>query len=72
MLNIKSKYGVQKNWQGDPCGPKTYIWDGLNCSFNGEDGVRIISLYKLILMWIDGRDCLLYIRSYYDTISVSL
>uniref|UniRef100_A0A803QII3 Leucine-rich repeat-containing N-terminal plant-type domain-containing protein n=1 Tax=Cannabis sativa TaxID=3483 RepID=A0A803QII3_CANSA len=33
-----------KNWQGDPCGPKTYIWDGLNCSFNGEDDVRIISL----------------------------
>ncbi|XP_060958834.1 putative leucine-rich repeat receptor-like protein kinase At2g19210 [Cannabis sativa] len=44
MLNIKSMYGVQKNWQGDPCSPKSYTWEGLNCSFNGQDPVRIISL----------------------------
>ncbi|XP_062104822.1 putative leucine-rich repeat receptor-like serine/threonine-protein kinase At2g19230 [Humulus lupulus] len=44
MLNIKSKYGVSKNWQGDPCAPKTYKWDGLNCSYSGQDPVRIISL----------------------------
>ncbi|PON88030.1 Mitogen-activated protein kinase kinase kinase [Trema orientale] len=44
MLNIKSKYGVKKNWQGDPCAPKTYMWDGLNCNFSGQDPVRIISL----------------------------
>ncbi|KAM6572231.1 hypothetical protein CsatA_016311 [Cannabis sativa] len=44
MFNIKSTYDVQKNWQGDPCAPKTYIWDGLNCSFTGQDPIRIVSL----------------------------
>ncbi|KAF4381686.1 putative leucine-rich repeat receptor-like protein kinase At2g19210 [Cannabis sativa] len=42
MLNIKSKYGVSKDWQGDPCAP--YTWNGLNCSNIGQDQVRIISL----------------------------
>ncbi|GMN27481.1 hypothetical protein TIFTF001_001674 [Ficus carica] len=44
MRNIKSKYGVKKNWQGDPCAPKTYMWESLNCTFNGSDPARIISL----------------------------
>lgn len=44
MLNIKSKYEVQENWQGDPCSPKTYMWDGVDCNFNDRDSVRIISL----------------------------
>ncbi|KAM6548596.1 hypothetical protein CsatB_020272 [Cannabis sativa] len=44
VLNIKSMYGVQKNWQGDPCSPKIYTWAGLDCSFSGQDSVRIISL----------------------------
>ncbi|KAL5581641.1 hypothetical protein UlMin_014083 [Ulmus minor] len=44
MMRIKSKYGVKKNWQGDPCAPKTHMWNGLNCSFDGHDTVRIKSL----------------------------
>ncbi|GMN27477.1 hypothetical protein TIFTF001_001660 [Ficus carica] len=44
MMNIKSKYGVKKNWQGDPCAPIAYMWEGLNCTFNGSDPARIISL----------------------------
>ena len=48
IMNIKSKYGVKKNWQGDPCAPKAYIWDGLNCSYDDHDqshgSVRITSL----------------------------
>ncbi|CAL4894508.1 unnamed protein product [Urochloa decumbens] len=30
---IKAKYGVQKNWMGDPCGPKNLAWNGLTCSY---------------------------------------
>ncbi|XP_039684685.1 putative leucine-rich repeat receptor-like serine/threonine-protein kinase At2g19230 [Medicago truncatula] len=35
ITNIKKTYGVAKNWQGDPCGPVKYIWEGLNCSVDG-------------------------------------
>ncbi|KAK0597755.1 hypothetical protein LWI29_028339 [Acer saccharum] len=35
--NIKLNYGVKKiSWQGDPCAPKDYMWEGLNCSFDGS------------------------------------
>ena len=44
IMNIKSMYGVKKNWQGDPCAPKTYMWDSLNCSYDGHEPPRIISL----------------------------
>ncbi|XBJ26826.1 hypothetical protein VPH35_004178 [Triticum aestivum] len=33
MAAIKAKYEVKKNWAGDPCAPKTLVWDGLNCSY---------------------------------------
>ncbi|KAM0956601.1 hypothetical protein ACFX2A_025351 [Malus domestica] len=42
IANIKSTYGVDKDWQGDPCTPEGYMWEGLNCTFNGSP--RIISL----------------------------
>ncbi|EXB74613.1 putative LRR receptor-like serine/threonine-protein kinase [Morus notabilis] len=44
ITNIKSTYGVKKNWDGDPCVPKGYLWTGLNCSYNGFDPPRIIAL----------------------------
>ncbi|MCH79332.1 receptor-like protein kinase, partial [Trifolium medium] len=44
VTNIKNAYGVARNWQGDPCGPVKYMWEGLNCSFNGLNPPRIISL----------------------------
>ncbi|MCH81859.1 receptor-like protein kinase, partial [Trifolium medium] len=44
VTNIKNAYGVTRNWQGDPCGPVKYMWEGLNCSFNGLNPPRIISL----------------------------
>ncbi|PON47847.1 Mitogen-activated protein kinase kinase kinase [Parasponia andersonii] len=44
IMNVKSTYKLQKNWQGDPCAPHDYMWEGLNCSFNGFDPPRIISL----------------------------
>jgi len=44
IKNIKSTYGVDRNWQGDPCGPVAYIWEGLNCSFGVDNIPRITSL----------------------------
>ncbi|KAK1400078.1 putative leucine-rich repeat receptor-like serine/threonine-protein kinase [Heracleum sosnowskyi] len=45
IMDIKSVYKVQKeNWQGDPCAPRAYAWDGVGCSYNGSDLPRITSL----------------------------
>ncbi|KAM7473296.1 hypothetical protein LguiB_020539 [Lonicera macranthoides] len=44
ITNIKAMYSVTRNWQGDPCAPKDYVWDGLNCTYDGFSAPRIISL----------------------------
>ncbi|KAI9107873.1 hypothetical protein K1719_021209 [Acacia pycnantha] len=44
IMNIKSFYGIKRNWQGDPCTPQAYLWDGLNCSYGGSGPPRITSL----------------------------
>jgi len=51
MMNIKTIYGFNKtsSWQGDPCVPKLYRWDGLNCSYPNFEQPRIISLYVLLV-----------------------
>lgn len=43
IMDIKLNYKVGEGWQGDPCSPK-YSWDGLNCSYNGYNPPKIISL----------------------------
>uniref|UniRef100_I1QN85 Protein kinase domain-containing protein n=1 Tax=Oryza glaberrima TaxID=4538 RepID=I1QN85_ORYGL len=42
-MAIKTKYQVNKNWMGDPCLPKEFVWTGLQCRCDGV-GCRIISL----------------------------
>lgn len=51
MENIKATYDLSKkvSWQGDPCAPHSYRWEGLNCSYPNSDPPRIISLYVLFL-----------------------
>ncbi|KAM3699579.1 hypothetical protein ACB098_05G035900 [Castanea mollissima] len=44
ITNIKSAYGVQKNWEGDPCLPQAYSWAGLNCSHDSVNPPRITSM----------------------------
>ncbi|KAM7254497.1 hypothetical protein ACFE04_003877 [Oxalis oulophora] len=44
VLNIKSSYNLSKDWQGDPCSPQEYVWDGLTCSYSDYDAPSIISL----------------------------
>ncbi|KAL5575511.1 hypothetical protein UlMin_017210 [Ulmus minor] len=43
ITNIKSTYGLMKNWNGDPCAPVKFLWEGLNCN-NDSESPRIISL----------------------------
>ncbi|XP_022714523.1 probable LRR receptor-like protein kinase At1g51890 [Durio zibethinus] len=45
-MNIKSMYGVttNKNWQGDPCAPQEYSWEGLICNYEDSNPPGIISL----------------------------
>ncbi|XP_048139370.1 putative leucine-rich repeat receptor-like serine/threonine-protein kinase At2g19230 [Rhodamnia argentea] len=41
--DIKTTYRIKReSWQGDPCVPSNYTWDGLNCSYGNPP--RIISL----------------------------
>uniref|UniRef100_A0A0E0ERA3 Protein kinase domain-containing protein n=1 Tax=Oryza meridionalis TaxID=40149 RepID=A0A0E0ERA3_9ORYZ len=43
IMSIKTQYQVKKNWMGDPCLPKEYIWTGLQCRQDGVES-KIISL----------------------------
>ncbi|KAI9128757.1 hypothetical protein K1719_000240 [Acacia pycnantha] len=43
IMNIKVTYGIQRNWVGDACEPKDYIWDGLECNYSNSPPL-IISL----------------------------
>ncbi|XP_019196354.1 PREDICTED: putative leucine-rich repeat receptor-like protein kinase At2g19210 [Ipomoea nil] len=45
MFGIKSDYGVtNKNWQGDPCSPLSYSWNGLKCHHTASNPPRITSM----------------------------
>ncbi|KAI6671822.1 hypothetical protein NL676_006707 [Syzygium grande] len=43
LTGTKAEYIVNKDsWQGDPCVPRKFAWDGLNCSYGNPP--RVISL----------------------------
>ncbi|KAI3766495.1 hypothetical protein L2E82_16558 [Cichorium intybus] len=44
IWSIKSVYRVTRNWQGDPCAPQEFAWDGLRCSYNDTEMSRITFL----------------------------
>ncbi|WJZ94457.1 hypothetical protein VitviT2T_013314 [Vitis vinifera] len=44
IKKIKSVYMVRRNWQGDPCLPMDYQWDGLKCSNNGSPTLISLNL----------------------------
>lgn len=47
VMSIQTKYSVKKNWEGDPCSPAAFTWDGLNCSYSSHGPERIIALWVL-------------------------
>ena len=42
--SIKNTYGVAKDWQGDPCAPKMFAWQGVNCSYDAPNPPTITGL----------------------------
>ncbi|XP_034695191.1 senescence-induced receptor-like serine/threonine-protein kinase [Vitis riparia] len=44
IKRIKSGYAVSSNWQGDPCLPMKYQWDGLNCSQDTSPSIISLNL----------------------------
>ncbi|KAL4563864.1 hypothetical protein LXL04_027912 [Taraxacum kok-saghyz] len=42
--SIKTTYKVNRNWVGDPCGPKNYSWKGVKCNYTNSNPPRIISI----------------------------
>ncbi|XP_024628961.1 probable LRR receptor-like serine/threonine-protein kinase At1g05700 isoform X2 [Medicago truncatula] len=54
MTNIKNAYGVTRNWQGDPCGPVKYMWEGLNCSIDGGNNPKRIIYLNLSSSGLTG------------------
>ncbi|KAI3521453.1 hypothetical protein L1887_10919 [Cichorium endivia] len=44
IWSIKSIYRVTRNWQGDPCAPQEFVWDGLRCIYNDTEMSRITFL----------------------------
>lgn len=43
-MEVQQNYDVKKNWMGDPCAPKAFAWEGLNCSYPPADSSKITSL----------------------------
>lgn len=52
MMNIKKTYGLSKkvSWQGDPCSPQIYRWEGVDCLYLDSDQPLITSLYVFFLV----------------------
>ncbi|CAD6267420.1 unnamed protein product [Miscanthus lutarioriparius] len=44
MMTIRTNYALKKNWMGDPCAPKEFAWDGLNCSYPSTGPARVTVL----------------------------
>ncbi|RCV05469.1 hypothetical protein SETIT_1G087000v2 [Setaria italica] len=44
MMAIQETFGVSKNWIGDPCAPKAFAWEGLNCTYPPVGLPRITAL----------------------------
>ncbi|KAL2462594.1 Leucine-rich repeat transmembrane protein kinase protein [Forsythia ovata] len=44
ILEIRSAYGLKRNWQGDPCAPEDFKWDGIMCRYYNSSSPRVVSL----------------------------
>uniref|UniRef100_A0A8I6YQR5 non-specific serine/threonine protein kinase n=1 Tax=Hordeum vulgare subsp. vulgare TaxID=112509 RepID=A0A8I6YQR5_HORVV len=44
MMATQDNFGVVKNWMGDPCTPKAFVWRGLNCSYPPASPSEIMGL----------------------------
>jgi len=49
MIAIQEAFGVCKNWMGDPCAPKAFAWEGLDCTDPPTGIPRITALYVSVI-----------------------
>ncbi|XP_048538155.1 probable LRR receptor-like serine/threonine-protein kinase At1g51810 [Triticum urartu] len=43
IKEVKKHYNLASNWNGDPCSPREYTWEGLTCDYsNGNQNPRIV------------------------------
>ncbi|KAF5453068.1 hypothetical protein F2P56_028007, partial [Juglans regia] len=68
--NTKLTYGVKRNWQGDPCFPAAYVWNGLEC-YSHNNTARITSL-NLSSSGLNGRIIAPYISNLTMLVSLDL
>ncbi|CAA0287612.1 unnamed protein product [Arabidopsis thaliana] len=55
IKNIQSTYGLSRiTWQGDPCVPKKFLWDGLNCNNSDDSTPPIITSLNLSSSGLTG------------------
>ncbi|XP_020238888.1 probable LRR receptor-like serine/threonine-protein kinase At1g05700 isoform X2 [Cajanus cajan] len=70
IWHIKDFYKISKmNWQGDPCEPNSFTWEGVICS-NG-DTPRIISLNLSSSKLLGGIDVSFSNLTYLETLDLS-
>ncbi|MQL93245.1 hypothetical protein Taro_025883 [Colocasia esculenta] len=44
ILNVKEFYGIRKNWEGDPCVPQNFTWEGLTCTYDTSPRITSLNL----------------------------
>ncbi|KAH0922398.1 hypothetical protein HID58_022416 [Brassica napus] len=55
ILKIKAQYGLNRiTWQGDPCVPQNFLWDGLNCNNTDTSTPPIITYLNLTSNGLEG------------------
>ncbi|ESQ30276.1 hypothetical protein EUTSA_v10011227mg [Eutrema salsugineum] len=55
IKNVQDAYGLNKTtWQGDPCVPKQFLWDGLNCDNSDISTPPIITSLDLSASELTG------------------
>ncbi|XP_018476296.2 probable LRR receptor-like serine/threonine-protein kinase At1g51820 isoform X2 [Raphanus sativus] len=55
IKNIQDTYGLSRNsWQGDPCVPKQFLWDGLKCNSSDISRPPIITELDLSSSGLTG------------------
>ncbi|BBN69883.1 Leucine-rich repeat protein kinase family protein [Prunus dulcis] len=72
-------YNIKRNWQGDPCAPQDYVWQGVKCNYQEFESPKIISFevtktynQELVLEWLNRGDSCFYIQSHNDTVFGSI
>ncbi|KAJ0250386.1 Leucine-rich repeat protein kinase family protein [Hirschfeldia incana] len=55
IKNVQDIYGLSRiSWQGDPCVPKQFLWDGLNCNNSDISTPPIITSLDLSTSGLTG------------------